>query len=122
MSKELEIYTICKQYCLIGKSRRFVEMIRHRDEETKQKAFLILYFSCTISTYPTIYFQDDDEGHLTAFHCVEDLMSKGKDIFLVHFVRLGVLNRIKEISETYDKEDLDITDPNTGTVRLLSTL
>ena len=45
---------------------------------------------------------------MTAFQCVEDLMNKAKDTFLVHFVRLGVLNRIKDISESYDKDDLDI--------------
>ena len=63
------------------------------------------------------FFKDDDEGHLTAFHCVEDLMSKGKDIFLVHFVRLGVLNRIQEISESHEKKDLDRPDSSSTTVR-----
>ena len=63
-------------------------------------------------------FQDDDEGHLTAFHCVEDLMSKGEDTFLVQFVRLGVLNRIKDINDSYEKEDNDKSDQNTGAVRL----
>ena len=29
-------------------------------------------------------------------------------MFLVHFVRLGVLNRINDISESFDKEELDI--------------
>ena len=62
------------------------------------------------------YLKDDDEGHLTAFHCVEDLMSKGKDIFLVQFVRLGVLNRIKDINETFEKEDVDKSDQSTGAV------
>lgn len=63
-----------------------------------------------------VFLQDDDEGHLTAFHCVEDLLSKGRDIFLVQFVRLGVLNRIKDINDTYEKEDFDKSDQNPGTV------
>eukprot|EP00794_Sanderia_malayensis_P020162 gene20162-22137_t len=54
--------------------------------------------------------EDDDNGHFTAFQCVEDLMNKAKDTFLVHFVRLGVLNRIKEISESFDKDELEIGD------------
>ncbi len=37
-------------------------------------------------------------------------MNKAKETFLVHFVRLGVLNRIKDISESYDKDELEIAD------------
>ena len=37
-------------------------------------------------------------------------MSKGKDTFLVHFVRLGVLNRITEIAKSYKEGDSDVLD------------
>lgn len=53
--------------------------------------------------------EGDDEGHLSAFHCVQDLMSKGPNIFLIHFIRLGVLQRITEMSnesEEVGQEDL----------------
>ena len=57
---------------------------------------------------------------MTAFHCVEDLMSKGKDVFLVQFVRLGVLNRIKDINDSYEKEDSDKSDQSSGAVCLFT--
>jgi len=63
--------------------------------------------------------EDDDEGHLTAFHCVEDLMSKGKEIFLVQFVRLGVLNRIKDINDSYEKDDIDKPEQSTGAAEIM---
>lgn len=51
----------------------------------------------------------DDEGYVAAFHCVQDLMTKGPHIFLIHFIRLGVLQRITEMSSELDEvndEDL----------------
>ena len=43
-------------------------------------------------------------------------MSKGKEIFLVQFVRLGVLNRIKDINDSYEKDDIDKPEQSTGAV------
>jgi E3 ubiquitin-protein ligase HECTD1 len=49
----------------------------------------------------------NDEGYLAAFHCVQDLMSKGPHIFLIHFIRLGVLQRITEMSNELDEVNDD---------------
>ncbi|XP_047133370.1 E3 ubiquitin-protein ligase HECTD1 isoform X2 [Hydra vulgaris] len=48
--------------------------------------------------------EGDDEGHITAFYCVQDMMSKGEGIFLIHFVRLGVLQKITEIASELDNQ------------------
>lgn len=49
--------------------------------------------------------EEDDEGHLAAFHCIQDLMSKGANIFLIHFIRLGVLQKISELAS--ESEDIN---------------
>ena len=52
--------------------------------------------------------KDDDEGHLAVFHCVKDLMSKGSNIFLIHFIRLGVLQKITEMASLFEVSDQDV--------------
>ena len=60
--------------------------------------------------FVVLYFQDDDEAHLSAFYCVQDLMSKGSPIFLIHFIRLGVLQRITELAGESDDLNDEIID------------
>ena len=38
--------------------------------------------------------QDDEDGHLTALHIIQDLMTKSPQVFLDHFARLGVFNKV----------------------------
>lgn len=52
--------------------------------------------------------EDDDESHLAVFHCVKDLMSKGSKIFLIHFIRLGVLQKITEMASLFEVTDQDV--------------
>ena len=36
----------------------------------------------------------DEEGHLTSLQIIQDLMNKDGDLFLEHFARLGVFNKV----------------------------
>lgn len=58
------------------------------------------------------FIQDDDEGHLSVFHCIQDMMSKCPNIFLIHFIRLGVLQKISEMANQLkvvdDQQDDDL--------------
>ncbi|XP_066922502.1 E3 ubiquitin-protein ligase HECTD1-like [Clytia hemisphaerica] len=52
--------------------------------------------------------EDDDEGHLAVFNCVQDMMTKGPNIFLIHFIRLGVLQKISEMASQFEIVDQDV--------------
>ena len=43
-------------------------------------------------------FQDDEDGHVTALHIIQELMSKGQELFLDHFARLGVFNMVHSMA------------------------
>ncbi|XP_069119002.1 LOW QUALITY PROTEIN: E3 ubiquitin-protein ligase HECTD1-like [Argopecten irradians] len=38
--------------------------------------------------------EEDDEGHQVVLFIIKDLMSKGQDVFLEHFARLGLFGRV----------------------------
>jgi len=42
------------------------------------------------------------------FQCVQDMMSKGPNIFLIHFIRLGVLQKISEMANQFEVADQDV--------------
>ena len=69
----------------------------------------ICYFIKTCPCYIfVVLFQDDDEGHLAVFQCIQDMMSKGPNIFLIHFIRLGVLQKISEMANQFEAADQDV--------------
>ena len=39
------------------------------------------------------------------FHCIQDMMSKCPNIFLIHFIRLGVLQKISEMANQFKVVD-----------------
>ncbi|KAJ8045570.1 E3 ubiquitin-protein ligase HECTD1 [Holothuria leucospilota] len=47
--------------------------------------------------------EDDDEGHLTALQIIQDLMSKGQDLFLDHFARLGVFSKVSALAGSFEE-------------------
>jgi hypothetical protein len=38
--------------------------------------------------------QEDDDGHLCVLSIMQDLMDKARHVFLEHFARLGLYNRV----------------------------
>ena len=65
----------------------------------------MIYFLSNIHYF---FIQDDDEGHLAVFNCVQDMMNKGPNIFLIHFIRLGVLQKISEMASQFEIVDQDV--------------
>ncbi|XP_033735284.1 E3 ubiquitin-protein ligase HECTD1-like isoform X2 [Pecten maximus] len=49
--------------------------------------------------------EEDDEGHQVVLFIIKDLMSKGQDIFLEHFARLGLFGRVLSLAGPMDEEE-----------------
>ncbi|XP_074662874.1 E3 ubiquitin-protein ligase HECTD1-like [Tubulanus polymorphus] len=42
--------------------------------------------------------EEDEDGHLTALQVIQDLISKARDVFLEHFARLGVFDKVMALA------------------------
>ena len=64
--------------------------------------------------------EDDDDCYLIVLQMISDVMSKGTDIFLEHFARLGVFQKVQSLAgqnaassnEDDEKKDQDEDDPS----------
>lgn len=52
--------------------------------------------------------EDDDEGYLLVLQIIQDLMAKGSDVFLEHFARLGVFNKVLNLAGLNEHQDMSI--------------
>ncbi|XP_023216677.1 E3 ubiquitin-protein ligase HECTD1-like [Centruroides sculpturatus] len=49
--------------------------------------------------------EEYDDGYLVALHIIQDVMTKGSDIFLEHFARLGVFSKVLALAGPPETED-----------------
>ncbi|XP_069118347.1 E3 ubiquitin-protein ligase HECTD1-like isoform X3 [Argopecten irradians] len=49
--------------------------------------------------------EEDDEGHQVVLFIIKDLMSKGQDVFLEHFARLGLFGRVLSLAGPMEEEE-----------------
>lgn len=51
--------------------------------------------------------EEDEDGHLTALHIIEDLMQKAPSVFLDHFARLGVFTKVLNLAGPALEDEMD---------------
>jgi len=58
--------------------------------------------------------EEDDESYLIVLQMIQDLMSKGSSIFLEHFARLGVIDKVQNLAGLSVNSDklIESNDPN----------
>jgi E3 ubiquitin-protein ligase HECTD1 len=55
--------------------------------------------------------EEDEDGHLTALHIIEDLMQKSPEVFLDHFARLGIFQKVLNLAGPAFDDDADAACP-----------
>ena len=61
--------------------------------------------SMLVEVLATVLDNDDEDGHLIVLQIIQDLMQKSPDLFLDHFARLGVFNKVLQLAGPEEEEE-----------------
>ncbi|XP_064621516.1 E3 ubiquitin-protein ligase HECTD1-like isoform X2 [Lineus longissimus] len=100
LQRLLPVFTQCYQSTMLPSVRRaslslIKKMIHYIQMPLLVDVCAIGNFgSQLVEVLATVLDSEDDEGHLTSLQIIQDLTNKDSDLFLEHFARLGVFNKV----------------------------